>query len=155
MRTKASLWVILGTAAVTLTSIAAAAPAAAKQRVSLTVKGRAHTFVLTPLTAGRFGRDSGTFSDCCWSERVILRDGQRIEIENPLATYVGRRGTLVVRYRVEWANAGNGYTVGTGAWKIVRGTGAYKGLTGNGRSAAAWSGDQFAGVRAEGWVRRR
>jgi len=128
---------------------------ATKQRIAITGKGDGHTFVLTPLTRKGLQRDSGTFSDCCWSERVILRDGQRIEIENPLATYVGRRGTLVVRYRVEWANAGNGYTVGTGAWKIVRGTGAYKGLTGNGRSAAAWSGDQFAGVRAEGWVRRR
>jgi len=142
-------------AAVTSTATAAAEPVATTQRIAITGKGDAHTFVLTPLTGGKLRRDSGTFSDCCWSERVILRDGQRIEIENPLATYVGRRGTLVVRYRVEWANAGNGYTVGTGAWKIVRGTGAYKGLTGNGRSAAAWSGDQFAGVRAEGWVRRR
>ena len=126
---------------------------ASKQRIAITGKGDKHTFVLTPLTGGKLRRDSGTFSDCCWSERVVVRDGQRIELENPLATYVGRNGTLVVRYRVEWVNAGNGYTVGTGTWKIVRGTGAYEGITGDGRSGAAWSGNTFAGLRAEGWVR--
>jgi hypothetical protein len=154
MRTKASLWVILGTAAVTLTSIAAAAPAPARQRVSLTVKGQAHTFVLTPLTAGRFGRDSGTFSDCCWSERFIMRDGQRVEINDPIATYTGKRGTLVVRHRIEWVNAGNGYTVGTGTWTIVRGTRAYAHVTGGGRSAYSWLPRGFVSARAEGFVRR-
>jgi hypothetical protein len=111
--------------------------------------------VLKPLTGGALSRDSGTFSDCCWSERVIVRDGQTIEINDPIATYTGRGGTLVLRYRVGWVNAGNGYIVGTGTWKIVRGTGVYKGISGGGRSAGAWIRDRFIGARAEGWVRRR
>jgi len=155
MRTKVVAWAVLGAAAVTLTAGAAAGPVAAKQRIAITVKGDGHTFVLTPLTGGELRRDSGTFSDCCWSEHVIVRDGQKIEINDPLATYVGRRGTLVVHYRVEWVNAGNGYIVGTGTWKIVRGTGAYKVITGGGRSAGAWIRDSFVSARAEGRVRRR
>ena len=127
---------------------------ATKQRIAITGKGDRHTFVLRPLTGGKLRRDSGTFSDCCWRERVVVRDGQKIEINNPLATYAGRRGTLVVRYRIEWVNAGGGYIVGTGAWKVVRGTGAYKGITGAGRSGGAWIGNTFVSARAEGWVRR-
>jgi hypothetical protein len=138
-----------------LTAVAAAEPVAAKQRIAITGKGNTHTFVLTPLTRGDLSRDSGPFSDCCWSERVIVRDGQRVEINDPLATYIGKRGTLVVRYRVEWVDAGNGYTVGSGTWNIVRGTGAYKRITASGRSASAWFRDAFLGLRAESWVRGR
>jgi hypothetical protein len=152
---RLAAWAALGAAAVTSTATAAADPVATKQRIAITGKGDAHTFVLTPLTGGKLRRDSGTFSDCCWSERSIIRDGQAIEINNPLATYTGQRGTLIVRYRVEWANAGNGFTVGTGTWKIIRGTGVYKGITAGGRSAGAWSRDHFVSVRAEGLVRDR
>ena len=155
MRTKVVAWTVLGAAALTLTAGAGAGPVAAKQRIAITGKGDGHTFVLRPLTGGELRRDSGTFSDCCWSERVVVRDGQKIEINNPLATYAGRRGTLVVRYRIEWVNAGNGYIVGTGTWKVVRGTGAYKGITGDGRGAGAWIRDSFVSARAEGWVRGR
>jgi hypothetical protein len=155
MKSKVVAWAILGAAAVALTAGAAAEPVATKQRIAITGKGGGHTFVLKPLTGGELSRDSGTFSDCCWSERVIVRDGQKIEINDPIATYTGRGGTLVVRYRVGWVNAGNGYIVGTGTWKIVRGTGVYKGIIGGGRSAGAWIRDRFIGARAEGWVRRR
>lgn len=134
---------------------AAAGPVAAKQRIAITGKGDSHTFLLTPLTRGELRRDSGTFGDCCWSERVVVRDGQRIEINDPLATYAGRGGTLVVRYRIEWVSAGSGYIVGTGTWKIVRGTGVYKGITGGGRSGGAWIGNTFVSARAEGRVRGR
>ena len=49
--------------AVTLTSVAAAGPDAAKQRVAISMKGLANgTFVLTPLQAGTLKRDSGTVS---------------------------------------------------------------------------------------------
>jgi hypothetical protein len=150
-----SMWLILGSAALTLTSLAAAGPLNARQRISITGKGDGHTFVLAALTAGPLRRDSGTFSDCCWTERVIMRDGQKIEINDPLATYTGGRGTLVVRFRVEWVNAGNGYVVGTGTWNIVRGTGDYAHITGGGRSAATWLPRGFVSERAEGYVRPR
>lgn len=128
---------------------------ATKQRIAITGRGDSHTFLLTPLTRGELRRDSGTFSDCCWSKRVVVRDGQKIEINDPLATYAGGRGTLVVRYRIEWVNAGSGYIVGTGTWKIVQGTGVYKGITGGGRSGGAWIGNTFVSARAEGRVRGR
>jgi hypothetical protein len=155
MRINVVAWAVLGAAAITLTAAAAAEPVATKQRIAITDNGDRHTFVFRPLSAGELKRDSGTFSDCCWSERDIVRDGQRIEINDPLATYTGQHGTLVVRFLIEWVNAGNGYTVGTGSWRIVRGTGAYKGITGHGRSAGAWIRDSFVSARAEGWVRGR
>lgn len=155
IRAKVAASVAFGIAILTLTTVAAAEPLAGRQRISITGKGETHTFVLTPMTAGALKRDSGSFSDCCWQERVIMRDGQRIEINDPIATYTGQRGTFVLRYRVEWVNAGNGYTVGTGAWKIIRGTGAYDGVTGSGRSAATWFRRSFVSFRAEGLVQGR
>jgi hypothetical protein len=48
-------------AAVTLTAVAAAGPAVAKQRVALNMKIYPQgTFVLTPLQTGPLKRDSGT-----------------------------------------------------------------------------------------------
>jgi hypothetical protein len=61
----------------------------------------------------------------------------------------------VVRHRIEWVDAGNGYTVGTGTWTIVRGTGAYAHVTGGGRSAYSWLPRGFISARAEGFVHRR
>ena len=50
-------------AAVTLTSVAAAGPDAAKQRVAISMKNPGNgTFVLTPMQPGRLRRDSGTVS---------------------------------------------------------------------------------------------
>jgi hypothetical protein len=39
-----------------------------------------------------------------------------------------------MRYHSEYLDAGNGYHVGTGTWKVVRGTGQYAQITGGGRS---------------------
>jgi hypothetical protein len=154
-RAKVAASVAFGIAVLTLTTVAAGEPLAGRQRISITGKGETHTFVLTPLTAGALRRDSGRFSDCCWRERIVVRAGQKVEINDPIATYTGQRGTFVLRYRVEWVNAGNGYTVGTGAWKVIRGTGAYAGVTGEGRSAATWLRDSFVSFRAEGLVQGR
>ena len=44
----------------------------------------------------------------------------------------------MIRYRSEWVEAGNGYHVATGTWKVVRGTGQYAGVTGGGRGATVW-----------------
>ena len=41
----------------------------------------------------------------------------------------------MVRSRIELVGAGNGATVGTGSWSIVRGTKAYTGVRGGGRLA--------------------
>ena len=129
-------------AAVTLTSVAAAGPDAAKQRVAIISQAAKTTevapFVLTPLQAGPLKRDSGTMTSALPAERVVMRSGQRVSIYEGVVTLKGKRGTLVVRYRNEYVEGGNGYHVGIGTWKVVRGTGQYARITGGGRSGNVW-----------------
>lgn len=128
-------------AAVTLTSVAAAGLDAAKQRVAIMTKGAANAsspavFVLTPLQAGALKPDSGTtrVAGSLPPERVAMREGQRVAIYDSIVeTLKGKRGSLVIRSRLEYVDAGNGYHVGTGTWKVVRGTGQYAQITGGGR----------------------
>jgi hypothetical protein len=150
-------------AAVMLTSVAAGGPDAAKQRVAIMTKGGAHAsspavFVLTPLQAGALKRDSGItrVRGSLPPERVVMREGQRVAIYDPIVeTLTGKRGRLVIRSRIEYVNAANGYHVGTGTWKVVRGTGQYARITGGGRRGdvyldrGPWSG------RNEGFVTLR
>jgi hypothetical protein len=75
-------------AVVSLTSVSAAAPDAAKQRIAITTKGVANPsgfgeFVLTPLEAGALKRDAGAESSV-WSERVVMREGR--ESRSPTAS---------------------------------------------------------------------
>jgi len=139
-------------AAVTLTSAAAAGPDAAKQRVALASHGaganpNAAKFALTPLQAGTLKRDSGTGSAVLSDERVVMREGQRVAIYDSIVeTFKGKLGTLVIRSRIEYVEAGSGYHVGTGTWKVVRGTGQYARIAGGGRrgdvylDSGPWSG---------------
>jgi hypothetical protein len=141
-------------AAAAVTASADADTSISKQRIAITTaKGNGYSFVLTPLTSGPVARDSGTASACCWSQRFIRRDGQSIEIDNPLKTYAGKQGTFTMRLVIEWIDAGNGYTIGTGTWKIVSGTGTYRHLEGNGRIAVSWpDASDWQSSRAEGLV---
>lgn len=124
------------TAAVTLTSIAAAGSSATKQRVQIDMKSPGDTFVLTPLQAGAIERDSGTQG--CFageSHRTVVRDGQEGHIwDCPARTLVGKHGKLVLRTRWTWNDAWL-YNIATGTWKVVSGTGQYARMTGAGRSA--------------------
>jgi hypothetical protein len=141
MKAPHAVLVVLA-AAVTLTSVAAAGSDAAKQRVAITSQAAKTTevspFVLTPLQAGPLKRDSGTLTGAIPSERVVMRAGQRVSIYEGVATLKGKRGSLVTRYRSEYVDGGNGYHVGTGTWKVVRGTGQYARITGGGRSGHVW-----------------
>ena len=128
---------------VTLSSVAAADPGAARQQVEITAKGNANPasslkFVLTPLGAGALKPDSGKETSVVANQRVVTRDGQRAAIVTWVTTCKGKRGSFVLRVRIEHIDAGNGFHIGTGTWKFVRGTGAYAGLTGGGRVANAW-----------------
>jgi hypothetical protein len=125
---------------VLLTSVATAHPSRAKQRVAITAKGTAHnsstgTFVFEPLGAGAVKYDSGRESSVIAGRRSVTREGQSAEIVTWVTTCEGKRGSLVFRARIEHVDAGNGYQVGTGTWDVVRGTGAYAGITGGGRVA--------------------
>ena len=50
-------------------------------------------------------------------------------------TLTGKHGTFVARNRIELVDLPDGWAVFTGTWKVVRGTGAYAGLSGGGRGA--------------------
>jgi len=145
MSAKLAVLAVLA-AAVTLTSVAAAGPAAAKQRVAITSDGMLNTnasgkFDFTPLQPGVLQRDTGTETSS-WSERVVTRNGHKVMLQNYVTTRKGKRGTFVVRARIEYVGAGDGYFAGTNTWKFVRGTGQYAQLTGGG-----WGGDVVAGRR--------
>ena len=136
MSAKLAVLAVLAAAA-TLTSVAAAGPEAAKQRVAITSNGVLNAtafgkFVFTPLQPGALKRDTGTETSS-WSERVVMRDGQQVTVQNYVTTREGKRGSFVVRSRMEYVDAGNGYLVGTNTWKFVHGTGQYAQITGGGR----------------------
>jgi hypothetical protein len=136
-------------AAMAVTSVAAAGPDVAKQRTKQRIglmtrngpdSSSAARFVLTPLEPGAIKRDSGTTGDTVIHRpRVVVRGGQKVTIYYGIVeTLRGKRGTLVTRSRIEYVDAGNGYHVGQGIWKVVRGTGQYAKLTGGGRRGDVW-----------------
>jgi hypothetical protein len=140
--------------AVTLTSVAAAGPAATRQRVQIDLKLFPHKgFVLTPLETGALKPDSGT--DACNGETEggeVLRDGQ-VSYPNGCRAVVltGKRGKLVLRYEYAWVEAGGDYNIATGTWKVVRGMGQYARVTGGGRSAEVGS-PQLRLARFQGYL---
>jgi hypothetical protein len=147
-------------AAVPLTSVAAAGPDAAKQRVAISMKNPSKgTFVLTPLQAGPLKRDTGTVSVVYSDPTAVMRQGQRVYIYQNTYTFKGKRGSLSIRERNEWVDVSNenakGFDfrpgVGIGTWKVVGGTGAYAKITGGGRSGHAGMGAQWL-ARQEGFV---
>jgi hypothetical protein len=146
-------------AAVMLTTGAAGGPDAARQRVAITTQAaqptRVSPFVLTPLQAGRLKRDSGKLTASVPPERIVMRDGQRVSIYEGTSTLKGKLGSLVIRYRDEYVEAGNGYHVGTGTWKVVRGTGQYAQVTGGGRTGNVWLDRGPWSSREEGVLTRR
>ena len=154
MRTKLTAVAALGVATAALASVAAAGPAATKQQVAIQMNGGAH-FVLSPLKSGAIKRDTGTAAFCCWSSRHITRDGQEIDINDPQMTLTARNGTLVARNRIEWVDLPDGWAVFTGTWKVIRGTGAYAGLSGGGRVAGVELVQGTVKSQFEGFLRQK
>jgi hypothetical protein len=154
-------------AAVTLTSVAAAGPDAARQRVAITTKGLPDgQFVLTPLQTGALELDSGrtclarsikpcvTPSSLWPADRVVMRGGQSVDVYYGFWTFTGKRGSLTIRERSEWVDAGGAPPwAAIGIWKVVRGTGQYAGITGGGRSGHAGLGPKWTS-RYEGFLTR-
>jgi hypothetical protein len=139
---------------ITLTSVAAARPGATRQRVQIDLKVfRGNSFVLAPLEAGPLERDSG--KQRCLQEPLkqeVSHDGQTAWLWDCRAwKFVGKRGTLVLRSRFTWIEAGGPYNIATGTWKVVRGTGQYARVTGHGRSAQVGSNAMWK-ARYQGFV---
>ena len=150
MNTKLTAVALLAAAAATLAAVAAAGPVAAKQRVAIGNKGA--SFVLTPLTPGAIKPDTGTATFCCWTERSIMRDGQAIDINDPRWTLTGKLGTIVGRNQIGFVDLPDGWAVFTGTWKVIRGTGAYAGLSGGGRVAGVQLANGTAKAQFEGFL---
>jgi hypothetical protein len=138
-----------------LTSVAAAGPDAAKQRVVINMKilpqGK---FVLTPLNTGVLTGDWGTIRGN-WESvpgRNVMRAGQKVTIFNVFWTFTGKQGKLTIRERTEWVAVELGEdSVALGTWKVVRGTGQYAGITGSGGSGHAGLGRPWY-ARYEGFL---
>jgi hypothetical protein len=84
------------------------------------------------MSPGAVKLDSGSASWCCWSSFHVVRDGATLDLNNPEMTLAGKNGTLVTRNRIVWMDLPDGSSIFTGTWKVVKGTGAYAGLTGGG-----------------------
>jgi hypothetical protein len=145
MQTWQAPFVILA-AALTLSTAAAAGESEPKQRIAINASVIGEAFALVPLQPGTVKRDSGRMSGDWRSApgRDIVRNGQTVGIYTNTWTLGGKRGTLTIRERTQWVSAGadgNGDGeedyVAIGTWKVVRGTGAYAGLTGGGGSGHA------------------
>jgi hypothetical protein len=152
-------------AAIILTSLAAAGPEAAKQRVAIDMKiYPPGTFVLTPMRDGPLKPDSGKISSTWLSirGREVMRDGQKVMIYVGAVTRLtGKRGTLTIRDRNEWFDLGrdaNGDgesdSIGTSTWEVVGGTGQYAGIVGKGRGGHIGLGNPWY-ARYEGFLTHR
>lgn len=148
------------TAAVALVALGAAFAAVAaggtdssKQRVRIDLKGPdGNTFVLRPMSHGRVQPDNGSSLFCCWRSWSVTRAGAKLEVTNPRVTLFGRQGTLTIRERIEWVDLPDDWSVQTGTWKVVGGTGPYAGLSGRGRVTSVWTHDQYLRLRFFGWL---
>ena len=115
--------------------------------------GNASKMTLTPLTSGSIVADRGSTSWCCWSQKTIQQDGEQLDVNNPLATFHSKRGSLTWREQITWVNLTDGYSIATGTWRIVRGSGAYQHLTGHGHVAfISTAGTKILSYRAVGLV---
>lgn len=140
-------------AAVAVSAGASATAGPAKQRVAVTVKpGAVNTVVLQPLTKGELKRDSGTVTWRRKSGRVEVRKGQRVEYWVGTGAFALKHGRMLIRFNIEWLDAGRDHEAGTGTWKVVGGAGRYAKLSGAGRSAHVWLPRGPVATRAEGFM---
>ena len=148
------LFVAAAIAAGIVAAGAGAGTNAARQRVAITVAptSAVKTFVLEPLTEGPLERDTGSVSWQRENERTFVRGGQRVDHWVGVGTFVGKYGTIVIRVRIDWLDAGRGFDAGVGTWKVIRGTRDYARVAGRGRGAAVWSPSGAAASRSEGFM---
>jgi hypothetical protein len=152
-----SVLALTALAAVTnLASSVSAGSLAQEQRVMLVQKHRVGaptgTFVFYALSPGPLKLDSGKYTYAAAEKPPVILKGQGMAVYIAVTTLTGRRGTFVIRWRMEFVGAGNGNTVGTGTWSLVRGTGAYAGASGGGRVATVTP-RGFTSSQYEGFVR--
>ena len=145
-KTKGVSWALTTLAVLTVASLlfvsaTLAGPAASKQRIAMKVKSPvgsgAGTFIFTPLGSGPLESDAGTIKDTSEQQKHVVRGGQPVIVFTFTSTWTGKKGTMVIRERIDDVAAKNGNRIGTGVWSLLRakGTDQYAGLSGSGRSA--------------------
>lgn len=141
MRTHV-IWISVGALLLSsvLASTGAARPLASKQRIAIDKKlappGDHGSFRLTARTKGTLGDDAGTWTYVEVYTSQGVRDGQAYTHTLGKSTFEGKRGSLVLRDDETAVEISPGLrSIGIGTWKVVKGTGAYKGVTGGGRMA--------------------
>jgi hypothetical protein len=156
---------VSGAASDTIAKRPATAPDAQPQRIAIELKlpldSDTGTFVLEPLSAGRLTADSGTFRFTSGPTPVFLGrviNGQSVDRFRATDTLDGANGSPVIELQIDFVSAGHGYQIGSGAWSIASGTGAYAGITGRDRSALVRPPvppGEFGVARHEGFVTAR
>jgi hypothetical protein len=126
-----------------------------KQRIAINwvTENDTGTFTLSPLTSGPLEADKGTVTMGGFGAGTTLRNGMKVWSGLYGRSLKGRHGTFGLPVQLDENEMPNGVYVQVGTWKIVDGTGAYSGVSGDGRyvSVRMPNGRQF--VRQEGWVR--
>ena len=144
----------IAVAVAALAGLATAGGTATQQKIAFSYSNdNPGKTTLVPLTSGSIVADQGLTSWCCWTEKTVQQDGEPLEVNNPLATFMGKRGSLKWRELITWHDVTNGYSVASGTWRIVGGTGAYEHLTGHGHLVfIAGTGDKVLAYRGVGLV---
>jgi hypothetical protein len=139
-----------------LVALAVAVPVAAgtpsgAQHIRIEASGaNSETFVLTPMTSGSIQADTGVLHSCCWTTSHVVRAGESLDVNDPHLTFNGAHGMLRFRNRIEWVDLPGGWSIFTGTWTAVGGTGAYASLSGSGRVAGVSTANGFTRVRLFG-----
>jgi hypothetical protein len=151
--------VIVALGVLGLATVAGTAPAAKKQRVTIQGSGNSATyggwkFQLYALNPGPIPSVlSGKLrpiEDLATTRRIV--DGQTVTAVRSKYTFVASGGTLVLLVNERIVSAGT-HQVSTATWRLLRGTGVYRGATGKGGGAWSWPGSWASGaytLRLEG-----
>jgi hypothetical protein len=151
--------VLAALGAMCFTTVAAAAPAGKKQRVTIQGSGTSATygkwrFQLYALNPGPIPSVSSgklrPIEDLSTTRRIV--NGQTVTTVRSKYTFVASRGTLVLLVDERIVSAGT-HQVSTASWRLVKGTGIYQGTTGRGGGAWSWPGSWASGaytLRLEG-----
>jgi hypothetical protein len=141
-------------AATAVAGLASAGGAATQQQIAFSYgNGNPANMSLAPISSGAVLADRGSTSWCCWTRKSVQQDGEQLDVNNPLATFVGKRGSLTWREQITWLDLTSDYSIATGTWRIVHGTGAYEHLIGHGHLAlVSGAGNKILTYRAVGLV---
>ena len=156
----AATFALCGAIAVAAVSVAAASPAASKQRIAIDAKGSqlspGATFVLTTATRGGLEADVGSGENTGQPRGIVVeKTGQSTRKVAFVNSFRGKNGTYKLTGLVESASAGNGYGSDHGVWTFRGLTGAYAGYAGGGGVALVSLPNGKLIYRLEGYVSKR